>query len=214
MYHALSSRKGVAPKNRLRLCARRRRRRQSCHSASAKPPAEDGDWPAGRRAYFSCMRYLITGATGFVGGHLAEACIHRQQTSAPSCGPRASRGAGEAGGDPLSRRTERSRHLVRQAVTEADVVIHCAAKVGDWGPVEEYRQVNVDGLRSCSKLARDRLSRFILMSSLGVYAARHHHGTTEDRPRCRIGIATAIRNPRSKRSNWRCTTTRNSACRW
>jgi nucleoside-diphosphate-sugar epimerase len=73
--------------------------------------------------------------------------------------------------------------LVRQAVTEADVVIHCAAKIGDWGPVDTYRAVNVDCLRTLLDACKGQaLSRFIHMSSLGVYAARHHFGTTEKEP--------------------------------
>jgi nucleoside-diphosphate-sugar epimerase len=73
--------------------------------------------------------------------------------------------------------------LVRQAVVEADVIIHCAAKVGDWGPAEPYRQVNVEALRVLLDACKGQaISRFILMSSLGVYATRHHHGTDETDP--------------------------------
>ena len=64
-----------------------------------------------------------------------------------------------------------------------DAVVHCAAKVGDWGPVEEYRKVNVEGLRHLLDACRGRpLKRFVHLSSLGVYAARHHHGTDESEP--------------------------------
>ncbi len=35
---------------------------------------------------------------------------------------------------------------LQEALDGAEVVIHCAAKVGDWGPVEDYRAVNVEGL--------------------------------------------------------------------
>jgi len=73
--------------------------------------------------------------------------------------------------------------LVRQALADADVVVHCAAKVGDWGPVEDYRAVNVEALRNLLEAAAERkLRRFVHLSSLGVYAARHHHGTDETEP--------------------------------
>jgi 2-alkyl-3-oxoalkanoate reductase len=72
---------------------------------------------------------------------------------------------------------------LRSAVTDADVAVHCAAKVGDWGPVEEYRRVNVEGLRSLLDACKGQsLTRFIHVSSLGVYAARHHYGTDESEP--------------------------------
>jgi nucleoside-diphosphate-sugar epimerase len=72
---------------------------------------------------------------------------------------------------------------LKQAVEGCDVVIHCAAKVGDWGPVDEYRKVNVEGLRNLldAVIARP-LHRFVHVSTLGVYAARHHHGTDETEP--------------------------------
>ena len=40
-----------------------------------------------------------------------------------------------------------------------DVVFHCAAKVGDWGAVDDYRVVNVDGLRDvCEGVGIDWLA--------------------------------------------------------
>ena len=68
-------------------------------------------------------------------------------------------------------------------VSEAEVVVHCAAKVGDWGRIEDYRQVNVEGLRVLLDACKGQaLSRFIHISSLGVYSARHHYGTDETTP--------------------------------
>jgi len=68
----------------------------------------------------------------------------------------------------------------RKAVDGAHVVVNCAAKVGDWGPVEDYRAVNVEALRSLLEACRERsLQRFVHVSSLGVYAAKHHYGTDE-----------------------------------
>jgi nucleoside-diphosphate-sugar epimerase len=69
------------------------------------------------------------------------------------------------------------------AVDGVDVVFHCAAKVGDWGPVADYRAVNVDGLRALMDACRSKaVKRFVHLSSLGVYAARHHFGTDETEP--------------------------------
>jgi nucleoside-diphosphate-sugar epimerase len=72
---------------------------------------------------------------------------------------------------------------VRQALEGVEVVLHCAAKVGDRGPVEEYRAVNVEALRGLLGACRAvPLRRFVHFSSLGVYAARHHYGTDENEP--------------------------------
>src|SRR5262245_55178719 len=127
------------------------------------------------------MRYLITGATGFVGGHLAEACARKEHTVSAIVRPTSDVGELEKLGAILYRGDLTDPNLVRQAVTEADVIIHCAAKVGDWGPVDEYRKVNVEGLRGLLEACKSQglFPRFIHMSSLGVYATRHHHGTDE-----------------------------------
>ena len=94
------------------------------------------------------MRYLITGATGFVGGHIAEACERREQIVSAIVRPTSKTNDLEKLGAILYRGELSDANLLRQAVVEADVVVHCAAKVGDWGPVEPYRQVNVEGLRT------------------------------------------------------------------
>lgn len=126
------------------------------------------------------MRYLITGATGFVGSHIADACVHRNQTLSAIVRPTSDARELEKLGAILYRGELSDANLVRQAIHEADVVVHCAAKVGDWGPVDEYRKVNVESLRVMLEACKGQgLSRFIHMSSLGVYPSQHHHGSDE-----------------------------------
>ncbi len=126
---------------------------------------------------------LITGATGFVGSHLTEAALKRGWSV---------RALVRAGSDTTFLRdlpvtlvtgdlTEPGR--LRQAVQGVDFVLHSAAKVGDWGPVEQYRAVNVEGLRCLLDACRGQpLQRLVHLSTLGVYEARHHHGTDETVP--------------------------------
>jgi nucleoside-diphosphate-sugar epimerase len=70
---------------------------------------------------------------------------------------------------------------LKKAAHGVTIVIHCAAKVGDWGPVDDYRAVNVRGLEHLLNAAENNgtLRRFIHISSLGVYEGRDHHGTDE-----------------------------------
>jgi nucleoside-diphosphate-sugar epimerase len=127
--------------------------------------------------------YLITGATGFIGGHLAEACIARGVIVSTIARPGSDTSSLQRLGAMINHGDLTDPEVVRQAVEGVDVVVHCAAKVGDWGPVEEYRTVNVEGLRGLLEVCKHRpLRRFVDLSSLGVYAARHHYGTDETEP--------------------------------
>ena len=126
---------------------------------------------------------LITGATGFVGSHLAEACVRRGLAVRGLARPHGDASLLEACGAAVVRGDLTDAASLRAALEGAEVVFHCAAKVGDWGPVEEYRAVNVEALRGLLGACRGLpLPRFVHFSSLGVYAARHHYGTDETEP--------------------------------
>src|SRR5438132_3316006 len=129
------------------------------------------------------LRILVTGATGFVGGHVAEACVKRGHAVSTIARPGSATGPLEQLGVTIHRGDLTDPEIIRQAVAGIDAVVHCAAKVGDWGPVEEYRAVNVEALRHLLEACKGRpLRRFIHVSSLGVYAARHHYGADEAEP--------------------------------
>jgi nucleoside-diphosphate-sugar epimerase len=129
------------------------------------------------------LRSLITGATGFVGGHVAEAFLERGWQVTTIARPSSDAADLERRGVIVQRGDLADAALLRKLVPDADAIVHCAAKVGDWGPVEAYRAVNVDALRGLLDACKGQpLQRFVHMSSLGVYAARHHHGTDESEP--------------------------------
>lgn len=128
-------------------------------------------------------RYFITGATGFVGSHVAEACVQRGISVVTLARPSSDTAFLESLGIEIIRGDLTDADAARRAAEGAEVVVHCAAKVGDWGPVEEYRQVNVEGLRRLLEAVKGRpIKRFVHVSSLGVYEARDHYGTDESVP--------------------------------
>jgi 2-alkyl-3-oxoalkanoate reductase len=126
---------------------------------------------------------LITGATGLVGGHLARACVDRGWSVCALVRPGTDAAELERAGIVIVRGDLTDAAVLPTAVQGTEVVFHCAAKVGDWGPAEGYRAVNVNGLRSLLDACRGQpLRRFVHVSSLGVYEARHHYGTDESEP--------------------------------
>ncbi len=126
---------------------------------------------------------LITGATGFVGSHLAEACIQKGYSVSALARAGSNTKALEGQGVKIVQGDLSDASVFPDAVRGVQVIFHCAAKVGDWGPVKNYREINVEALRHLLDACRSiPLQRFVHFSSLGVYAARHHHGTTEQEP--------------------------------
>jgi 2-alkyl-3-oxoalkanoate reductase len=129
------------------------------------------------------MHYFITGATGFVGGHIAQACAQQGHQVSAIARPGSDTQLLKSWGVTCHEGDFSDTDLMRRLLTEVDVVVHCAAKIGDWGRVEDYRRVNVDGLQHLLEACKGQaLSRFIHMSSLGVYAPRHHYQTDETEP--------------------------------
>src|SRR5262245_592166 len=134
--------------------------------ARGGPKKAEGCWRVGLRCS-PCRhegaimsRYLITGATGFLGGHLAEACVRRGDTVRALVRDGTDASALEKLGVEVVRGD--LRELPGDVLDGVEVVFHCAAKVGDWGPAEEYRAVNVEGLRALLEASRGRpLKRFI-----------------------------------------------------
>lgn len=124
---------------------------------------------------------LVTGATGLVGSHMAQqaadagvrvrALVRAGSESAllQQCGVQQARGDLH---DPSA---------LQAACQGVSVVVHCAARVGDWGPTADYRRTNVDGTKSLLDAALDSgtLKRWIQISSLGVYSGTDHYGTDE-----------------------------------
>jgi nucleoside-diphosphate-sugar epimerase len=128
--------------------------------------------------------YLVTGGTGFVGSHVVEEAIRRGHTVRCLARPNSDTAFLKSVGAEIVPGDLTDAAALADAVRGVDVIVHSAAKVGDWGHVDEYRKVNVDGLRLFLDVVKDApsLQRFVHVSSLGVYAARHHFGTDEREP--------------------------------
>jgi nucleoside-diphosphate-sugar epimerase len=128
-------------------------------------------------------RFLITGATGFIGSHVVEACKSRGHSVSTVARTSSDTTLLENLGVTIHRGELADAAVVSRALADADVVVHCAAKVGDRGGAEVYRPTNVDALRVVLDACKGRaLHRFVHMSSLGVYEPRHHYGTDETEP--------------------------------
>lgn len=133
---------------------------------------------------------LVTGATGFVGSHVAQRArelgipcraLVRESSDTTLLNEW---GVEQVVGDFFD------HQALKRAVDGVSTIVHCAAKVGDWGPIDDYRAVNVRGLEHLllEAEATGTLQRFIQISSLGVYEGRDHYGTDESEPPTSTGM--------------------------
>ncbi len=116
------------------------------------------------------MRVFITGATGFVGAHVARAYAAAGASLRLLTRP-SSRTEGLEGLDAeLVRGDLRAPDGLRRALTGCDALVHVAADYRLWvrDPVEMYR-ANVDGTRDLLRLAREAgVQRVVYTSSVAT----------------------------------------------
>lgn len=114
------------------------------------------------------MRVLVTGATGFIGGHLARYLVthgHRVRALVRREDPAlAAMGVNLAWGDITD------VEAVRAAVNGVEAVFHLAVVRHVWGtPESVYQRVNVEGTRHLLETAAEAgAHRFVYCSSVGV----------------------------------------------
>jgi nucleoside-diphosphate-sugar epimerase len=135
------------------------------------------------------MSFLVTGATGFIGGHLVERMVGDGLDV--RCLVRASSDASlldRLGAELVTGSLEDQASLDR-ATQECRYVIHCGALVSDWALPEEIARINVEGTRNLLEAsARASVRRFVHLSTTDVYGYPGDRGVEETR------VASRFRN--------------------
>src|SRR5580692_2056076 len=126
---------------------------------------------------------FITGATGLVGSHATEEALRRGHRVRALVRPTSdTRWLNKWGVETVVGDLEDPQSL-RAGVAGADWVFNCAAKVGDWGTLSEFRRFNVAALRLLLDAAVPRRREGVVhVSSLGVCEGRDHFGTDDTVP--------------------------------
>ena len=113
---------------------------------------------------------LITGASGFLGGHLTRMLIERGVT--PRVLMRSDKRMIDFPLTQVERCTGDLRDVdaIRKSMAGVEVVYHCAAMVQSSGRKEDFFEVNVQGTEHLLNSARDNgVKRFVHVSSVAIY---------------------------------------------
>ncbi len=128
---------------------------------------------------------VITGTTGLLGSHIAEALVKRGERVRALVRPSSDLAFLRGLGVELAVGDLHDAESLRRAVGGADVVYHCAARVGDWGPWSLYRREIIDATGNLLDACRAAgAGRVLYVSSVTVYGHPRDRGAaiTEDAP--------------------------------
>ncbi|OFW08536.1 MAG: hypothetical protein A3H96_15215 [Acidobacteria bacterium RIFCSPLOWO2_02_FULL_67_36] len=130
------------------------------------------------------MRVLVTGATGFTGGHLARMLASRGDAVRALVRDPARAADLQAAGVELATGDLRDRSAVERAAAGVDVVYHIAAIYRQAGVREDvYRAVNAGAVRTVIEAAaRGGARRVVHCSTVGVHGDVEHPPAAEDAP--------------------------------
>jgi len=105
---------------------------------------------------------FVTGGSGFIGGRLVARLVRDGWTvSALARSPESAAKVRDRGAEPVAGDLLDGRALAAGA-RSAELVFHLAARLGDSGPWDEFRRVNVEGTEALLRAARDAgVRRFV-----------------------------------------------------
>ena len=124
---------------------------------------------------------LVTGATGLLGSHIVEQLRKRDLPVRVLVRPGSDRSWLETQDVEFAVGDVTDRASLDAACAGCDVVYHSAAKVGDWGPWEDFQKVTIEGTRNIVDAAiAAKVRRFVHISSISTYGYHTKDGTIDE----------------------------------
>lgn len=124
---------------------------------------------------------LVTGATGLLGSHIVEQLRKRNMPVRVLVRRGADRSWLDTQGVEYVEGDVTDPASLRRACEGVDVVYHAAARVGDWGPWEEFQRITIDGTQNLVNAAIEaKVRRFVHVSSISVYGYHTKEGTIDE----------------------------------
>lgn len=124
------------------------------------------------------MNNLITGATGFVGSHIAEKLVRDGQDVIALARETSDITFLKQLGVEIRYASLTDPASVYEATKGIDRIFHVAAMTEEWIPKEISQKVNVQGTINLLEAAvENKIQRFFFVSSLAVMGVKNHYGT-------------------------------------
>ncbi len=121
---------------------------------------------------------LVTGASGFIGGRLAQRLVAEGKQVRCLVRPSSDTSQLEQLGVEIAVGDLTDERSLARAVEGCNYVFHCGALVSDWATTQEITQTNVRGTRSLLEAAAGAsVERFIHFSTTDVYGHPKANGT-------------------------------------
>lgn len=124
---------------------------------------------------------LVTGASGLLGSHIVEQLRKRNLPVRVLVRPGSDRTWLQSQGVEFAEGDITDAASLKRAFQGVEAVYHSAARVGDWGPWEEFQAITIDGTRKMLEAASAaKVRRFLHISSISVYGYHTRPGTIDE----------------------------------
>lgn len=124
---------------------------------------------------------LVTGATGLLGSHIVEQLRKRDLPVRVLVRPGSDRSWLQTQDVEFAEGDVTDPESLRRACAGVDVVYHSAAKVGDWGPWEDFQRITIDGTQNLvDAAAAASVRRLVHVSSISTYGYHTRRVTVDE----------------------------------
>ncbi len=124
---------------------------------------------------------LVTGATGLLGSHIVEQLRKRNLPVRVLVRKGSDTAWLKTQGVEFAEGDITDRASLDRACQGVDVIYHSAAKVGDWGPWEDFQRITIDGTQNLIDAAiAAKVRRFVHISSISTYGYHTNDITVDE----------------------------------